>query len=630
MLKMALGDVRPKDAVKDAVRVALERCLLEQSVLTVAHALATRLERRSARDDFWTYRRRLSVGVALLHLTIDMTDGCFEIAGDPEQKDHLRRRHLFVATDQGRTWLEGEAAKHARRHDSWAPTKDVPRKWLPGDRGLVRKFPDYLAPDMPEVLEALNCLMATEWRINERVAAVFEECWHKGSQFGGLPPPECPPLSGSRTMQSNQEFRWKSARRRMAVELALMKSLPNPLYFKWRLDFRGRSYPAGKFITPQSHDRARGLLEFAKGEPIGVDGGDRLALHGANMWGMDKASEEDRLAWVKKHGDDIEMVEIDPFTSTWWNDAADPWRFLAFCFEWAGYRREGGAFETHLPCQIDGTTNGYQIMALLTRDEELAQLTNLVPGDKPVDLYQEIADLVTARCTPDTPWGTPWLELFGGAVPRGAVKPTLIALAFGSHGIAVNRATRDWYMSEFQMPLGDDMVASCRWLSGEIRKALHQVVPRFRECVQWFKRVGGRVRWTTPTGMGVENVYWVQTNFRVRQKYVAHEDTDLVATARCRRTILPNFIHSLDAACMMKAVNRCDFDMVTIHDCFGALAPNMDQVHRAVREAYVEVFEVDRLADFAEQVGIDIQKHPLPRMGTFNPRELLDSRYCFT
>ena len=41
---------------------------------------------------------------------------------------------------------------------------------------------------------------------------------------------------------------------------------------------------------------------------------------------------------------------------------------------------------------MDATCNGVQILSLLLKDEEIGEWTNLVPQDKPKDLYQEICD----------------------------------------------------------------------------------------------------------------------------------------------------------------------------------------------------------------------------------------------
>ena len=119
-----------------------------------------------------------------------------------------------------------------------------------------------------------------------------------------------------------------------------------------------------------------------------------------------------------------------------------------------------------------------------------------------------------------------------------------------------------------------------------------------------------------------------QRHYRVRDQYRVSEDTDEVDTNRCKRTLMPNFIHSLDAAAMIATVNRCDFPVSPVHDCFGAFAPHMRELHRAVRDTYCELFSKNLLRDFAVQLHIDT--NALPDIGLFTPETVKRSGYCFT
>ena len=64
-----------------------------------------------------------------------------------------------------------------------------------------------------------------------------------------------------------------------------------------------------------------------------------------------------------------------------------------------------------------------------------------------------------------------------------------------------------------------------------------------------------------------------------------------------------------------------------VHDCFAALAPNMDALHRAVRDAYAGLFSSDLLSQFAGQLGIAFS---LPNTGRLDPALIRASRYSFT
>ena len=57
------------------------------------------------------------------------------------------------------------------------------------------------------------------------------------------------------------------------------------------------------FLNPQGIEYSRALLEFAKGERMSnnVDSARWLAIHGANQYGEDKCSLDDRVEWVKNN-----------------------------------------------------------------------------------------------------------------------------------------------------------------------------------------------------------------------------------------------------------------------------------------------------------------------------------------
>ena len=46
---------------------------------------------------------------------------------------------------------------------------------------------------------------------------------------------------------------------------------------------------------------------------------------------------------------------------------------------------------------MDGTCNGYQHLSAMGRDPIGGSATNLVPADRPEDIYQEVADHVSIR-----------------------------------------------------------------------------------------------------------------------------------------------------------------------------------------------------------------------------------------
>ena len=173
-------------------------------------------------------------------------------------------------------------------------------------------------------------------------------------------------------------------------------------FFPYQLDFRGRIYAVPSYLTPQGTDLAKGLLRFAEGKPLGTMQAVRwLAIHGSNCFGNDKVSLDDRHSWVLQHQQEILECAEDPFSHAWWHEADEPFCFLAFCLEWAGYVREGLDFVSHIPVAMDGTCNGLQIFSLILRDKVGGSAVNLLPAARPQDIYQIVADKVIGKLKTD-------------------------------------------------------------------------------------------------------------------------------------------------------------------------------------------------------------------------------------
>jgi DNA-directed RNA polymerase, mitochondrial len=177
-------------------------------------------------------------------------------------------------------------------------------------------------------------------------------------------------------------------------------------------DFRGRKYPTTAYLHEQGSDLARGLLLRQDKKRIGREGFFWLCVSIASNWAgssgrddnakTDKIPLKDRYAWVLDNEEIILSYAASPKVNQGWMKADKPWQFLAACFELMRFRiwqvelddLENYDYESHLECFIDGSNNGSQHLAALTRDEVTAPHVNLVPLDLPGDLYKYVGDHV--------------------------------------------------------------------------------------------------------------------------------------------------------------------------------------------------------------------------------------------
>ena len=71
-------------------------------------------------------------------------------------------------------------------------------------------------------------------------------------------------------------------------------------------------------------------------------------------------------------------------------DAAGAGGALAACVGYAGYMGAGDDCESHLPVAMDGSCSGLQHFSAMLKDKDGARAVNLLPSDKPSDIYTEV------------------------------------------------------------------------------------------------------------------------------------------------------------------------------------------------------------------------------------------------
>jgi len=156
------------------------------------------------------------------------------------------------------------------------------------------------------------------------------------------------------------------------------------------------------------------------------------------------------------------------------------------------------------------------------------------------------------------------------------------------------------------------------------------------------------VRWTTPTGLVVQQaysnpneqrVYTVLGVGRARKRWdtrywVAGEG---LRVTKQTHGVAPNIIHSFDAAHLMLSVVEAPAHMCfsVIHDSFGVHACDMSAFLRGVQDQFVEIYSKDWFsylqADFiASQNGEDLGLVPPPERGDFNIREVCSAPFFFS
>lgn len=212
----------------------------------------------------------------------------------------------------------------------------------------------------------------------------------------------------------------------------------NAIYFPHNMDFRGRVYPIPPHMNHIGSDLSRGLLEFSKGVRLGRRGLTWLKVQFANTWGKDKAQIPEKIKFAEESLDLIKATASEPFKHQQWAENEDCWQSLAACFEIqaALAERSPEDYVSHLHVHQDGSCNGLQHYAALGRDVEGGRQVNLVPADRPGDVYTEVARLVDDKIqailegSADDP-DYRVAGLVKGHVKRKTIKQTVMTSVYG-------------------------------------------------------------------------------------------------------------------------------------------------------------------------------------------------------
>jgi len=116
-------------------------------------------------------------------------------------------------------------------------------------------------------------------------------------------------------------------------------------------------------------------------------------------------------------------------------------------------------------------------------------------------------------------------------------------------------------------------------------------------------------------------------------------NTDQIDRRSMVNSIVPNFVHGIDAAIVHIVCKRLSehpeakhAPISTVHDCYNTTAPYAELVRDIIRDTFVDVMSTDILGQFIkdmESCGLkDIPK--LPCINTLNLEPARDSLYLFS
>jgi DNA-directed RNA polymerase len=663
----------------------------------------------------WEEHLKLHVGMALLNIIVDKTGMVQVEMSETRQKRFGSSVYVLKQTEMLRQWIDNQhrncelmepnrlpmlcpAKPYETLNDGGYLTPEL-RRPLYRPCGGMRE--DLTRDECPIPFDAVNLLGTVPWRINKRVLDVVQFLWDSGSSIPCAAVRTDPPLLEKPTSTdigviSEWKFRNReimfarlrnSGQRLLAVQiLSVCRTLGDrTLYYPHNLDFRGRVYATPQYLTPQGSDLAKGLLRFERALPLGKGGLRWLKIHAANCAGVDKVSIDERLAWVDENIERVLRVGRAPLDNMrdWWDIKDTAVQFLAACIELAQAIDSGDPehYKSTLPVTVDGSCNGIQHLSALSQDEVAGSMVNLVPKEKPADIYNAVA-LETTRLVgeilqdpkltaavaghdadsnvggvvgaafEELQMASTWLRY---GIKRGCAKRPTMIMPYGGTVRAVEEYISQWVDENTRTgvahPWGRRKRTACRWLAKIMWRAMGNVVAGPRAVMEWTRKLAGAaskhqlpVRWTTPSGWRVTQAYPSVTSRRVETKLgdkvtklMMYSDSPKIDSRRQAQGLAPNWIHSLDAAMLhilvVELFRECGIeDVMVVHDSFGAHAGSMDLLSSRLRDVFVRMYSSDDvMARFVADVteGGRVVVDPPPAKGTLNLECVRDSVYAF-
>lgn len=444
------------------------------------------------------------------------------------------------------------------------------------------------------------------------------------------------------------------------------------LYFPIRLDVRGRIYCTPLYLNYQGSELAKALLLFSDKSKLYLNDDSSLEYfysYGANCYGngVDKQSRVKKVEWVKDNHENIMNFKNNTLLLS---KANNKFLFIAFALEYIKIqnviKEEKDSFVyTQLPIQLDATCNGYQHLSMLSRDNDLGKNLNLMSSKKedvPKDFYGLLINKITQTLTnlykSDTEVDSVKLEgykriidfkpdrsLIKKSVMIESYNATLIKSAdslkascycinepdFGQEDIYDPEKRMEEYKkrmyvrnnkSDYSQYLMEDDFLLIVTAMKDVLKNDYPKLAKLRlylsEVGQICNKLSLTIPWTLPSGLRVDQSYLTDKKVQIKpfdgnkkSFTVRHIDKDNLDKNKQIRALMPNLIHSLDAASLTALYNKyisVNKSIFTVHDCYAVPIPFVETLIELLQSVYLDIYSDKEYLKIFDKCIIDHMK----------------------
>ena len=512
-------------------------------------------------------------------------------------------------------------------------------------RTLVRGYSFAQRPDQGDLpIKMLNNLQRVAYRINRNVYDVAKLAYQDWRVIGSFRRARAVEAHNWLTEDATKEQirEWRTYRTKVENENARndqhnwrttevmftagMFANEEKFYLPWNFDYRGRVYTLPTSLSPQGTDFDKSLFYFAEEGPINEYW---LLWQAGTAFGLDKKTHDERVQWARDNFELFTIIAQDPYgTARMWDQASEPWVFLAAVLEIYDCLIAQTKDTSGLPIGIDATCSGLQHLSALTLNRSAAVQVNVVPTPEPSDGYRTVAN-AALKYLPEEIHS--WID-------RKVTKRTVMTLCYG-----VTRHSARGYIHSALVEKGKDPKPYITEITDAIyNKAVTEVFPGPIVVMGWLKRVAREIvnrgvdsiEWRTPSGFVVNQFRNKLETERVQTRIMGSVKSFSMASGpgtpdpgKHAASLPPNLVHSLDASLLHFMFSEWDRPFTCIHDCILGRSCDMDDMQRDIRMHFVEMYKGEPLKDWASQLDLTIP--PSIIRGDLDLDQVNDSHYFF-
>jgi len=651
------------------------------------------------------------LGFSLLTMFIDSYPEYFLIkqVHNEKSKNSKRRASYVVApTEEWSAKMDANMEVYAFTNFSYKPMIQPPRYWNYAGKGGGYYSPELRIPihkvhankskddkhysvASREVIDAVNAIQATPWKVNIDVLDVMVKLaenppsslkdifppqpdiidkldikWMDKEDFKKLPDREKRKLRNHLDKIKHTSNRISAKK---SVDISTVHSLrqakeymnDKDIYFPYSIDYRGRIYSlAMSGLNPQGSDLGKGLLKLSRGRKIVTEEGKKwYAVNLANLIGYDKLTIPDKVEKVYSLLEQLRLIATDPIEYSYWHAWEKPVQGLGACIEFIQWI-DNPDLKVHIHTQLDGRCNGLQNLTGFSRDQKIAPHVGLLPTTKGGDIYQFVCDgvaeeldrIIRAGESHDSyQYVKEWKS--SGLVNRKLTKRPIMTRAYSATLFGIKDGVKASILAGKKEEHFTDLGPAANYMGQLIWETMDKELYGAMAVMEWFKAVAkavGKVqqplRWTTPSGM---LCYYAPRKMKSKSYNIIHnrkqtayrvlQATQEIDGKKLTSSIAPNIIHSFDASHLVLTTNACKAkgieDFAFVHDSFGTHPDDAQLLLDLTKDSFIEMYSEKQLTRLENEFILNYPDAEIPPVssfvtyGTYDVNQVKKSDYFF-